>query len=245
MHRVLKKILDLVFVPRCAVCNTRMNEAGKGICESCFEKYEDAKANYCDFCGMEAKICNCQPVNLLLSGCTDYRKLVFYKTSGERSAVRSIVYTLKRRNNIPLTRFVASEIATIDEDLKEKDAIVSYCPRSVKNSKKYGFDHAKMIAEYYAEELGLEFASLLKRNVFHRTKEQKLLNYSQRASNMKGAYVVNKAIDIKGKTVILIDDIVTSGSTMGECVSMLYSAGAKNVVCRSLGHTYKKKLKKD
>ncbi len=245
MHKVFKKILDLVFVPRCAVCGTRMNEAGKGICAACFEKYEEAKASYCDFCGMEAQICNCQPPNLLLSGCTDYRKLVFYKTSSKQSVVRGIVYSLKRRNNLPLASFIADELADIGVEADDTDVLVTFCPRSLKNVKKYGFDHAKILAEYYAEATGLKFATLLCRNPFHRSSEQKLLNYNQRAANMKGAYIVNKSVDVKDKTVILIDDVVTSGSTMGECVSMLYSSGVGNVICRSLGHTYKKKIKKD
>ncbi len=246
MQKVIKKILDLVYVPRCAVCNSRMNESGKGICKSCFEKYEDAKAKYCDFCGMEARICVCQPQKLLISGCTDYRKLVFYKTSGEHNVIRGIVYSLKRRGNKPLAKFIAAELAAIDGEMLGKDTIVSYCPRSVKNRKKYGYDHAKTLAKYYADSLSLEMKTLLRRNPFHRSSEQKLLNYNQRAANMRGAYILKEAADISGKTVVLIDDVVTSGSTMGECVAMLYSAGAENVICRSLGHTYKKnKSKKD
>lgn len=246
MYKVFKKLLDLVYVPRCAGCNARMNESGKGICETCFEKYEDAKAKYCDFCGMEARICSCQPQKLLVSGCTDYRKLVFYKTSGEHNVVRGIVYSLKRRGNTALAKFIAAELATIDVEGISKDTIVSFCPRTFKNRQKYGYDHAKTLSKYYADNLGLEMKTLLRRNPLHRSSEQKLLNYDQRAANMRGAYILNKTVDITGKTVVLIDDVVTSGSTMGECVAMLYSAGAENIICRSFGYTYKKnKSKKD
>ena len=246
MNRVFKSILDLAFVPRCAICNTRLRDSSKGLCSSCLDKYEDEKTKYCDFCGMEARICACIPRLMMINGCSDYRKLVFYGSEASRKVARGIVYSLKRRHNIPLAEFVASEIAGIDNAKAYENAVVTYCPRSVKNVKKYGYDHAKMIAQFYAEKTGMEFQSLIKRKFFSRATEQKNLNYKQREANLKGAFLLTNEKYVNGKTIILIDDVVTSGATVSECMALLYSAGAKDVICRSFAYTYRKnKSKKD
>ena len=246
MFKLAQRVLDLIFVPRCAVCKSRLRYSTVGLCEECYERYEDAKTKYCDFCGMEARICTCVPYFMLINGCTDYRKLAFYTSSGDRNVVRRMVYSIKRWHNLPLTNYIACELAEIDGRDTEEEIIVTYVPRSLENLRKYGYDHSKIVAKYYAEYRSLKMLPLLRRKVFHRSSEQKLLNYSQRAANTKGAFVVRPRIDICGKTVILIDDVVTSGATIGECAAMLYSAGAKNVICRSFAHTYRKnKSKKD
>ncbi|MBR5539652.1 MAG: ComF family protein [Clostridia bacterium] len=246
MIRIFKSILDLAFVPKCAICNTRLRDSSKGLCSSCFEKYEDEKAKYCDFCGMEARICACTPHLMMINGCSDYRKLVFYSSDAGRKIARGIVYSLKRRHNIPLAEFVASEISQIDNAKRFDGAVVTYCPRSVKNVKKYGYDHAKMLAQFFAEKTGLEFESLIRRKKFHKTTEQKNLNYKQREANLKGAFSLTDEKLVEGKTIILIDDVVTSGATISECMALLYSAGAKDVICRSFAYTYRKnKSKKD
>ena len=91
MSTVFKTLLDLVYVPKCAICHARLDNSDVGLCSSCKEKYEDEKARYCDFCGMEARICACQPHLMLINGCSDYRKLVFYPKGSKANTVRGIV----------------------------------------------------------------------------------------------------------------------------------------------------------
>ncbi len=241
----MDRLIDLLFVPKCVGCKERLDNSKRLLCDSCYEKYEDAKAKYCEFCGFEAKICTCMPNLMVESCCLNYRKLVFYPVGGDKSIIRSIVYTMKRGHSIPLIRFLAEEISELSVDTDE-NTVVTFCPRLEKSRKKYGYDHACMLAKYYAKLLGLPLVYAFKRNVFHKSVEQKLLNYRQRAANIKGAYLLRNNKHIVGKRIILIDDVVTSGATVSECTSLLYAAGAKEVVCRSFAYTYKKnKSKKD
>ena len=54
------RLLDFLFVPRCAACGERMDKSGDGLCDACRRAYEHAKDEYCDFCGMTAVQCpNC------------------------------------------------------------------------------------------------------------------------------------------------------------------------------------------
>ena len=240
MAKLIDLLHDYLFVPKCTVCRTRMDRSGIGICERCRFAYEDLKAEYCDFCGMEASVCTCMPQNLLMNGCTDYRKLAFYKNGGETNVVRSMVYGVKRQHPLALMRFLAREIAALDPDGITAETVVTYAPRSPQALKKYGYDQAKLLAKFVAKESGCRFQTFLRRRRTKRQSEQKLLNYSQRLANVRGAFVLCDAKSVRGKDVLLIDDVVTSGSTIGECMSMLYGAGAKSVTCRSIARTYPK-----
>lgn len=240
MANLIDLLHDYLFVPKCAVCRTRMDRNGIGICERCRFAYEDLKAEYCDFCGMEASICTCMPQNLLMNGCTDYRKLAFYKSGGETNAVRSMVYSVKRQHPLALIRFLAREMATLHLDSITSETVVTYAPRSSQALQKYGYDQAKLLAKFFAKETGCHFQPLLRRRRARRQTEQKLLDYTQRAANVRGAFALCNAESVRGKDIILIDDVVTSGSTVGECVSMLYGAGARSVACRSIARTYRK-----
>ncbi len=246
MLKIIDRIFDYIFVPKCGGCHCRMDRQSVGLCEKCKNVYQDERAEYCDFCGMEAAICRCVPPALLVTGCYDYRKLVFYKKSNGENVMHNMIYGIKRSNNRSLAKLFAREMLALDDSAITENAIVTYAPRAMRSVKKYGYDHAKMLAAYYAKLGGYEFKTLLRRKVSLSQKQQKLLNYKQRAKNVKGAFAVCNEDAISGKTVILIDDVVTSGATMGECTDTLYAAGAKNVICRSIAYTYKKnKCKND
>ena len=244
MHKLKDRIYDYLFVPKCAVCRIRMRHDRIGICERCRFAYEDLKAKYCDFCGMEASICTCIPHSLLINGCTDYRKLAFYSSAGDGDAVRSIVYAVKRRNPRALMRFMAQEMYALDVSSITSDTIVTFAPRTPQSVQQYGYDQGEVLAKNFAKESGAIFKPLLSRRRVPRHREQKLLNYKQRAENVHDMFSVKDPQAVRGKDILLIDDVVTSGATLGECMATLYKAGAKNVACRSIAYTYRKNKRK-
>ena len=245
MHKLINGVLDLLFVPKCGGCGVRMDNSDNGLCKKCLRAYDDERAEYCDFCGMEASICSCIPYHLMLNGCIDYRKLIFYKSSAKGSVAHKIIYNIKRSHNRALMAFFAKELCDIDKNSTFEDAIVTYAPRSRESLKKYGYDQSALIAKHYSKNGGYKFKKLLKSKFFAKRTQQKLLNYKQRAANIKDVFILCNEKSIKGKTVILIDDVVTSGVTLGECTALLYSAGAKSVICRSIAYTYKKNKQKN
>lgn len=244
MPKWIDLVHDYLFVPKCAVCHTRMQRTADGICTRCRDAYEDEKAEYCDFCGMEAAICSCMPQNLLMNGCIGYRKLVFYKSGGEPNAVNRMIYAIKRKHSLALIRFMARELLSLTAEALTPETIITYAPRSPKALKKYGYDQGKLLAKFFAKESGCHFQMLLRRCRGRRQREQKLLNYKQRAANIRGAFSCRANV-VRGKDVLLLDDVVTSGATLGECVSLLYAAGARSVVCRSIAYTYRKNKHKN
>lgn len=241
---MFERLLDLLFVPRCTVCRARMDALGDGICDRCRRSFESAKDTFCDFCGMTAAQCYCMPYNLVGSGCLSYRKLLFYKKD-DTPVLRSMIYAVKRRHALAVMRFLAEELAALTGDSVRSDTLVTFAPRTREAVRRYGYDQGRLIAKYYARRTGGRFRQLLVRRRETQSTEQKLLNAYQRAENVRGAFVCRRGEDLRGQRVVLIDDVVTSGSTMAECARTLLAAGAARVDCVSLMQTYRENKDKN
>jgi len=107
------------------------------------------------------------------------------------------------------------------------EAVVAV-PLHPKKLKKRGFNQAKLIANILAERKGMEFmeGSLVK---IKNTPPQTSLMAGERERNVKGTFGIKKADRIAGKTVLLMDDVYTTGSTLRECSAVLKKAGAREV----------------
>jgi ComF family protein len=111
--------------------------------------------------------------------------------------------------------------------------IISWVPLSSKRERSRGYDQAMLLALATALELDDVAAETLKKP--HDVQAQSELgDRAERSANISGAYEVVDPELIEGKCVLLIDDIVTTGSTLSECASVLLSAGAERVICAAL-----------
>jgi competence protein ComFC len=126
----------------------------------------------------------------------------------------------------------------LEQDLCRFDVIIPV-PMTKKRRRKRGFNQA--------EKLSKELSIVSHRPVCSRalvkireTKEQHTLNERQRRENLKGAFLVMHSSDIRGKRVLLVDDVFTTGSTANECAKMLKGAGAVSVevgvICKVQAH---------
>ncbi len=108
--------------------------------------------------------------------------------------------------------------------------IITFAPRRPEEARLYGFDQSEEIAKAFSNETGLPYSALLKRKGF--SLPQKKLKRKLRTKNIVGRFICTKSI--KGKRILLIDDVVTTGSTVGECAKMLKESGAEKVYVWSL-----------
>ena len=106
--------------------------------------------------------------------------------------------------------------------------IVSYIPLHEKRERTRGFNQVRLLAEMIAEYSDKPCVSLLVRK--RNTPPQSSLEREARLQNVRGAFALLPGVSVSGKKVLLIDDVVTVGATMGECVTVLRSAGAR-VTC--------------
>lgn len=118
-------------------------------------------------------------------------------------------------------------LAGLVKELPEYSWTVAYVPLSPEGLRDRGYDQSELLAWQVARHNGLETQRLLEK--VKKTKTQHDLGLEERRTNLLGAYRASELA--KGKDIILVDDIVTSGSTLKECASALYEAGARHVCC--------------
>ena len=123
-------------------------------------------------------------------------------------------------------------VKTIDERAVSCD-IITWVPLSAKRLRKRGYDQARLIAEETAKRMGVECAQLLTKT--RNIRAQSLTGgAAERKRNVSGVYSPCDAELIKGRHVLIIDDIVTTGATLAECAGVLTKCGAASVTAATL-----------
>lgn len=107
-----------------------------------------------------------------------------------------------------------------------------------KKRKQRGFDQTAVLAKILARRLNLQYAPLLKRLKY--TQTQAKLNKQARQKNVKDAFIFNKKFDrnFAGQTVLLIDDVTTTGSTLDAAAKALKNAGFGRIICLVLAKNH-------
>lgn len=105
--------------------------------------------------------------------------------------------------------------------------MVSYIPMHPEDRRERGYNQGRLLADSFATQAGLPVKALLRKTL--RTKKQHDLSGEERSRNLKEAYALREGAAVEGKAVLLIDDVITTGSTVRECAALLKSHGAKRV----------------
>ena len=111
--------------------------------------------------------------------------------------------------------------------------VISWVPLSRKRLRRRGYNQAQLIAESVADELCIPAAATIRKTVDN-PPQSGTKSAGERAKNVRGVYEVISPDDIKGKAVLLIDDVVTTGATLSECARMLKGSGALRVYCAAI-----------
>ncbi len=106
--------------------------------------------------------------------------------------------------------------------------ILTWVPISDRRKRKRGYDQVELIANAVAQELGMTAQPCLKK-VRDNPAQSGIVGQAERRANVLGVYAAVNEESVKGKRILLLDDIVTTGSTAGECARVLLTAGAKEV----------------
>lgn len=244
-----KKFLKrLLFVPRCAGCGIRLSPIARDdnlsygkvcICPECMQKWQTAKRDMCHTCFLPAGECTCTNINRKIK--QPFIPSLFFYHQNRASVQNRVIFSAKTRHYPELFEFLSLELAPhIERLIKDKgvgrdDCILTWLPRSRASVKKYGHDQAKMLCLELSRTLGIASLPLLIRKG---GKEQKKLDNKKRASNIESSVFLNekllgvnigrksrKSLNIseliEGKTIIVIDDIITTGASMRRAILLL------------------------
>lgn len=243
-------ITNLLFPPKCMNCGRLLSidvrkRVEAPLCEACRLSWEREKTESCSRCGLDMKLCVCMPKTLERSGCSSLLKLVSYRAHGDM-AISRFFYSIKHSYNRSGFDFLAEQMKFLlipemrSRELMPRDCVISYLPRSAKNKNKDGFDQGRELARALSRITGIRCVSCFSRRLF--VNEQKKLNSFERNLNMNSAFKLKvKRKNIENKTVILVDDIVTTGAGMAAGTRLLFSGGAYEVIGLCVGYTKKHK----
>ena len=200
--------LDLLYPPACILCGTLLEE----------------KAYLCPRCRKEAPYFKNSKRKLQFVD--SFTAVWYYK-----GYVRDSLLRFKFGGGTDLTeaygRFLALRVL---KDYPEGFDLITWVPVSFFRRWKRGYDQCRLLALALGKELGRKPRRLLIK-VRHNRAQSGLSDPSLRRGNVMGAYRVLAKKDLAGKRILLIDDILTTGATAGECARMLKLAGAAEVHC--------------
>ncbi len=122
----------------------------------------------------------------------------------------------------------------LDEYAGEHFDVYTSVPMHKSKILKRGFDHIKLLAKETAGLTGVPYSPLLRQTVLNRT--QHTLNRVERAKNVHDIFSCTDTELVKGKHILLFDDIITTGSTLSECCKALLDSGADKVDCVTINY---------
>lgn len=230
----------LMFPPKCVGCGEKFNIFAKDYdesevyCKNCRAEWERTKLLPCNTCKKACIDCYCVPDPL-----KETVSIALIKFGRTYSADR-LIYALKIRNNERIFDFASNELArrlkTYVWEFKkdESEMIITHVPRKPSSVSAYGFDHAEKLALGISKRIGIPAVTALKRR--RGGKDQKKLDASERIKNSLDRFVlIDDAIPLlKDKTVIIVDDVITSGATVSACIQRLRKSEACEIIVLSI-----------
>lgn len=217
-----KAVRALLFPKKCIFCGELIFESDKNTCQKCTETLPYVKGKICYKCGCEKHDCSCT------STICYYDKVVaplYYENS-----VRDCIHKMKFGSREKYASSLAEYMYDVMNErlINEKFDFIAYVPLYESDYKIRGYNQSRIMADVISEKTGIPIkAGLIKK--IYRTDKQSRQSSVRRSGNVMGAFDVKE--DVSGASVLLIDDIKTSGSTLSECGKMLYLMGAENVCC--------------
>lgn len=226
-RKIIEGILEIIYPNFCILCNDTLGFLDpRGICRKCEEKHGYLENEICIICG--------KPLNdKKYERCFDCRKVIHFYKEGRsmfvyEASIKEAIYEYKYNKKKEYGYLFAKELIRYYNNSKDWQIdIVIPVPLYEVRLKERGYNQSEIIAKYFARhyEIALETKALWR---IKGTKPQKLLNDQERKRNVRSAFKANKEC-VRGKQILLIDDIYTTGSTIDACAKALIDEGAKEI----------------
>ena len=214
MSGAVSWLLDLLFPPRCVFCGKLLATGERDLCARCQRELPWLEGEAAEQKGEFFSLC-VAPLR--------YQDKV-------RDSIRRYKFKGRRGYHRAYGRLVAQ---CVHDHLAGRYDLITWVPLSQKRKRERGYDQAFLLAGAAALELG-DVAVETLRKARNTQAQSSLTGGAQRRANVLGAYTAVDPELVRGKRVLLIDDVVTTGSTLSECARILRTVGAGEVVCAAL-----------
>ena len=204
---MIRRLLQWLFPEKCVLCRSLLQQEETDLCRSC-------RVSQPEYPMGKKKVPNISALTAVWMYEGAVRKSIHrYKFSGMRRYAGAYGRLLAMR---------------IQRDLPAAD-IVTWVPISASRRRKRGYDQVELLARAAAPELGMPAEPLLEKIRDNRANSG-LKTPAERRANVLGVYRAVARERFRGKRVLLLDDIVTTGATASECARVLLTAGAEEVI---------------
>lgn len=222
------KLLDALFPPQCMRCDVLIHQHG-ALCNDCWQELHFITAPMCGHCGHpfeydmgEGALCGAC-IQDLPAYDSAYSALVFDDVS------KRLLHRLKYEDQGHLAPILADWLASHMQRAQSMDAIIPV-PLSRKRLFSRRYNQSALVAKPLALRLGIAYRPEWLLRIKH-TKPQTGLTRSQRQENVASAFAVPvaKQPELIGKSVVLLDDVLTTGATIEACTKALRKGGAQHI----------------
>ena len=222
--RLFGFVLDFALPPRCGGCGTIVDEVDS-FCADCWRKLEFLGPGGCSRCGLPLKATDADLCGACLAKPQRLDRIRSAVVYGDIS--RSIAMRLKYGRKVALARTMSRYMRPLLGDFPD-GALFVPVPLHRSRLWRRGFNQSAIVARELSRRTGLQVdVEALAR--IHATPPLKGMNLKQRRRAVAGAFRATPGAELRGRTVVLVDDVLTTGSTANACARALKRAGASRV----------------
>ncbi|MEK9168324.1 MAG: ComF family protein [Patescibacteria group bacterium] len=225
--KIKEIIFDILFPPICVNCQKHLDDKNRLICEKCLSLIKINNTLFCSVCrarlAENKKICH-RDAPYLLAAAGNY----------DDPVLQNLIHYFKYKkfeNLAPILGELLIEYLKLlnFETFKLLNFIIVPIPLHPSRERERGFNQAKLLAEITASHFNLLLVDELKR-IKNNEPQAKMKNSEKRTKNIFGCFEIKNSNLVKGKNIILVDDVFTSGATMNEAVKILKKNGAGKII---------------
>ena len=234
MKKVLRYILDLVMPPRCFLCG-KLVEDQSGLCPACFAKIQFINQNVCPICGHPHVLSENKGICTLCLNkhpAFDKTQSAFYYDDFSKG----LILPFKHTDRTDMTSFLCLLLERVGKQIIDEADLIIPVPLHYKRLLARKYNQAALLAHHLAKKHHKAYAPLALKRIKN-TETQGHKTAQQRAENVKNAFAISHPETVKGKIVLLVDDVFTTGATLNACAKELKKAGAQKVLCLTLART--------
>lgn len=231
LKAVAAKVLDAFYPCVCVSCHTRIADQKMWICGRCYDNLSFLPAQYCEKCGYPTEAGEC-------SNCAE-NSYVFTQALSVfmfEDPARSMVHALKYSGLSEIADWFGNQMfkhILAEKQFTEIDLVTAIPLHRVRRRDR-GFNQSDLIAKALAKRINKPYSgSVLVRKL--NTLSQTILDAKTRRKNIKGAFRIGKTSPA-GKSILLIDDVFTTGTTVNEAARVMLDSGAKEVFVMTACH---------
>ncbi len=237
----MKRLLAVLFPSDCRICQSSLFSVSRlPVCSSCLESIEPILRARCNVCGHTLTTRDAAFGDACCPECASeapaFERAVNYGayTGVLRQLIHLLKYERVRQAAQPLGRFTAEACLQLEGDIDVAELLLIPVPVHKLRMRSRGFNQAELIArsaqrgieESIGRRLTLDVTALLRVRF---AESQVSLTADERRQQIRGAFKVSARERVKGREILLVDDVLTTGATASECARELRQAGARRV----------------